>query len=318
MEGHYSVIKSVTGVLNQDYYCYKCNKVYYNGVHRNCIYACDRCFSNPPCEKNSSLIQCGDCNRQFYGIECISLHKAKACRQFYYCKSCELIMSKRDEKTHICGKIYCKRCKDIKDYEHLCYVPKYVMQAERNNAKNKKKRTTYVYYDFETVQNLKHPLGERHVANLCVSHTVCESCMHTENLEEPCKFCGVRENVFKFDGAVDDEFCVVRNFLVYLQTLAKHSTIYALAHNLAFDAHFSLQYIYSQLSTLSRAPTLIMQGSKIYKLTFNNITFIDSLNFLNMKLADLPATFGLTTVKGWFPHISFSIFLLLFMNMFSK
>ena len=52
-----------------------------------------------------------------------------------------------------------------------------------------------------------------------------------------------------------------------------------------------------------------MNGNSIVTVTCRGVRFIDSLKFLDMKLADLPQTFGLTEMKkGYFP---FPIYLIL-------
>ena len=40
-----------------------------------------------------------------------------------------------------------------------------------------------------------------------------------------------------------------------------------------------------------------MNGNSIVTMTCRGVRFIDSLKFLDMKLADLPQTFGLTEMK---------------------
>ena len=50
---------------------------------------------------------------------------------------------------------------------------------------------------------------------------------------------------------------------------------------------------------------MIMCGAKVLSLKVElvDIRFIDSLNFLPMKLASLPKTFGIEELaKGYFPH----------------
>ena len=51
---------------------------------------------------------------------------------------------------------------------------------------------------------------------------------------------------------------------------------------------------------------MIMRGAKVLSLTVDmfNIQFIDSLNFISMKLANFPKTFGVEELaKGHFPHL---------------
>ena len=51
---------------------------------------------------------------------------------------------------------------------------------------------------------------------------------------------------------------------------------------------------------------VIMRGGKTLslKVPMFNIKFIDSLNFIPMKLANFPETFGIEKLtKGYFPHL---------------
>ena len=48
-----------------------------------------------------------------------------------------------------------------------------------------------------------------------------------------------------------------------------------------------------------------MNGNNIMKLELNDIPLIDSFNFMNLALTNLPATFGLQEMKkGYFPHLA--------------
>jgi hypothetical protein len=75
----------------------------------------------------------------------------------------------------------------------------------------------------------------------------------------------------------------------------------AIAYNAkAFDLHFIL----NRLVRMKSLPELlIMNGQKIMCLKVENVTWLDSLNYLAMPLRKLPDAFGLTTQKSWYPHI---------------
>ncbi|CAH3124115.1 unnamed protein product [Pocillopora meandrina] len=48
----------------------------------------------------------------------------------------------------------------------------------------------------------------------------------------------------------------------------------------------------------------LRNGAKLLQVTFDRITFIDSLSFFQMPLSAFPKTFGLTKLKkGYFPHL---------------
>ena len=72
-------------------------------------------------------------------------------------------------------------------------------------------------------------------------------------------------------------------------------------HNLkGFDGVLTLKTMYNEnLKVTEQMGT----GTKVLHFKQKNLTFKDSLNFLNMPLAAFPKTFGLTELKkGWFPH----------------
>ena len=72
-------------------------------------------------------------------------------------------------------------------------------------------------------------------------------------------------------------------------------------HNLkGFDGVLTLNALYSQnLKVTQQMGT----GTKVLHFKHANLTFKDSLNFLNMPLSAFPRTFGLTELKkGFFPH----------------
>ena len=76
-----------------------------------------------------------------------------------------------------------------------------------------------------------------------------------------------------------------------------------MAHNFqGYDSYFVLQF----LGENGVKYDVIMQGMKVLSLTVPmfKIKFIDSLNFIPMRLADFPKTFGMDELaKGYFPHL---------------
>ena len=93
-----------------------------------------------------------------------------------------------------------------------------------------------------------------------------------------------------------DEFCE------WLFT-DEHANCTVMAHNFqGYDSYFILQYLREQGVKYD----VIMRGAKVLSLVVEmfNIRFIDSLNFIPMKLANLPKTFGIEELKkGYFPHL---------------
>ena len=76
-----------------------------------------------------------------------------------------------------------------------------------------------------------------------------------------------------------------------------------MAHNFqGYDSYFILQYLREN----GVKNDVIMRGAKVLTLSVDmfKIKFIDSLNFIPMRLADFPKTFGMEELaKGYFPHL---------------
>ena len=103
------------------------------------------------------------------------------------------------------------------------------------------------------------------------------------------------EWIFQGDNT-RDEFCE------WLFT-TEHANCKVMAHNFqGYDSYFVLQYLREHGVKYD----VIMRGAKVLSLTVDifNIRFVDSLNFIPMKLANFPKTFGIEELaKGYFPHL---------------
>ena len=131
----------------------------------------------------------------------------------------------------------------------------------------------------------------------------CERCSAYDSKEstfvkDPCQgTCGFKETVFEGDDTAD-------KFGRWLFN-ATHRNTTVLAHNAkSYDGYFLLEYLIKNSIIPDK---LLFNGSKIMYMEVGrglNIRLIDSLNFLPMKLAKMPETFGLTELcKGYFPHL---------------
>jgi len=76
--------------------------------------------------------------------------------------------------------------------------------------------------------------------------------------------------------------------------------IVAIAHNAkAFD----LLFVLNRLVGMKMIPELlIMNGQKIICLKVENVTWVDSLNYLATPLIKFPEVFGLMAEQSWHPH----------------
>ena len=289
---HFDVITSMTGFFNKYYYCHDCKKSYTQRDKHRCPSKCTACFKNGKCNRLDQIqIQCGECNRTFFGQDCFDEHKRNratkkgkldiVCFVVQKCLQCK--RSTTDLSAHLCGYSKCSNCDELVDPStHQCYMkwkpskggvctePECTDETPKNKrCYNCKTRSTkYVFYDFETSQDTGI-----HVVNWVHAWTFDGEEFTFPTIERFCDF------VFNDDTYKDYTF---------------------IAHNSkAFDNQFILKYCIEQ----GLKPYTIMNGSKIMYMNVNKRTFLDSLNHVVGRLADFPKTFGLTELKkGYFPH----------------
>ncbi|XP_025163157.1 uncharacterized protein LOC112590523 [Harpegnathos saltator] len=112
-----------------------------------------------------------------------------------------------------------------------------------------------------------------------------------------CRWCGVRELIFRNDP--------VKQFVDFVTRPTKSfKQIICMAHNAsAFDSQFILRYLVESNNYVE--PKFILNGTKIILLTVGQTKFIDSINYMPMRLSMLPKAFGLKGIsgKGLFPHL---------------
>lgn len=103
------------------------------------------------------------------------------------------------------------------------------------------------------------------------------------------------EWIFQCDNT-RDEFCE------WLFT-TEHAGCATMGHNFhGLDSYFVLQYLREQGVKYN----VIMRGAKVLSLEVElfNIRFVETLNFIPMRLANFPKTFGIEELaKGYFPHL---------------
>ena len=117
-------------------------------------------------------------------------------------------------------------------------------------------------------------------------NTFCQTCSTQTGLRE-----------FIFEG-IDTlpQFC---NWILG----DENKGVICIAHNFGgYDGQFILHYI---LEYGTVKPEVIMNGNTILRMKVGRVTFLDSYQFLHMRLANFPDTFGLTEMKkGYFPHLA--------------
>ncbi len=130
-----------------------------------------------------------------------------------------------------------------------------------------------LFFDFKCRQE-----NGNHEPNLCIVHNEAGD-----------------EWVFQGDNT-RDEFC---EWLFSTE----HTNCTVIAHNFqGYNSYFILQYLRENGVKYD----IIMHGAKVLTLSVEmfNIKFINSLNFIPMKLSNFPKTFGMEELaKGYFPHL---------------
>lgn len=298
-ENHYNVITSLTAVFTCGYYCEACHIPYNDkNIHR-CGTTCPCCRQAPPC-KNEKEKECTTCHRSFRSDTCFQNHmkpgsfikKKSVCECVQRCTKCfKTVVCRLQE--HVCGEIFCKYCYKYKPAGQYCY-----MQVDKK--KPKREDVLFIFFDFETRQERQvngDPEAKLHEPNLCVFIQCCDKCMDQElDIVNKCDKCGERKQIEKDN--------TVQSFLDHVLNIRnKFNNVICISHNgQAFDTQFILKYIMEKTHIKSN---LIMRGTKILKMDFYNVRFIDSLNFFPMALSALPQAFGLpsSSKKGYFPHL---------------
>lgn len=146
---------------------------------------------------------------------------------------------------------------------HLCYIP-HLSQPELSN--------NYIIYDFECTQETGI-----HIPNYIYVMGTAEGATWE----------------FKCKG------CLTDIITTFISPDFKEFTF--LSHNAkGYDSYFILNQLVKEKMEVNH----IVQGGKLMCVTVKKlkIRFIDSLNFLPMKLGKLPKALGFEGCKGYFPH----------------
>ena len=185
--------------------------------------------------------------------------------------------------------------------DHQCFIQSY--QCKNNSSEDSddeedeemkpEKSSRFIFFDFESTQET----SEHHV-NFCVAQRGCDICMDLP-IDQPCPTCsqfpGGREMIFE---GVD----ALANFCGWILG-DDNKGVTCIAHNFGgYDGQFILRYI---LENGTVKPNVIINGNTILRMTVGKVLFLDSYQFLHMRLASFPDTFGLTEMKkGYFPHLA--------------
>ena len=308
VEQHFHGLRSVPALLNISYYCHQCNRGYNqeDAEHHNCARQnCDKCRrKNGRCpdfkERKPANVLCQDCGQTFRGQNCFTAHKAKLCAKFKKCPECCKTYKFSRKKRHICGEYRCPNCKSKVLADHQCYIQPLESAFSENQDLELNEE------DFAYLDDLAESADKEQDEDEEPPPLVC--CIDFEcALDENCEFEDVRvgwqyvnvEGSYREAGKADDMLTDV--FSKTITDDMKERKVFVFAHNMrGFDSSFILQLLYDKGYKVDK---ILSQGAKFLSFQCGNVIFRDSLNFFNMALERLPATFNLKEAhKGFFPY----------------
>ena len=209
-------------------------------------------------------------------------------------------------EKHPCGKRKYGTCGKYVQLEgHRCYIQSETKKKKKKPTPEEEEEMPENRYDVSAFFDTECRQGEREPEDEAVEESRKEllffdfKCRQENGNHEP-NLCIVqheagKEWVFKGDKT-RDEFCE------WLFT-TEHAGCTVMAHNLqGYDSYSILQYLREQGVKYD----VIMRSAKVLSLKVElfDIRFIDSLNFIPMKLANFPNTFGIEELANdHFPHL---------------
>ena len=290
---HFDSIISMSAFLNERY-CKFCDVSYKDLQSHKCKDKmdswCSACFRRNCSNSTNVFKKCTSCEIVTRDEACLKTHVDLHICHTFWCHRCgKKVLKKRKNsqsfeslvdarRRHKC-EITCNLCGREKKQIHKCFMLR---------QKLKEPCRKLLFLDFETDQS-----SGVHKPVYCFLQWVTFG-INEENEEviisEGEKEFGVNYLVFKNVG----DFIFSEAFRGYT----------CIAHNMkGFDGCFLLNYLFEQGIFV----TTIANGQKLNSMEIPSleIRVIDSLNFLQMSLAALPAAIGVESIvksKGFFPH----------------
>ena len=299
---HYHLITNINKFTSKSKshtfkYCKFCEKSYYTENFKghkckgNMCRCCGDNVEHIKDWKNRSDCVCSECNMECSNLECLECHMTnkhkykyskkdandisknsfKPCNS-WKCGECKKWIEKDRylEKTHKCGEIKCMNCEEYyqQGEDHSCNI-----MMGNKTAKSTGDDMNYYCYDFES----KFDEYNHHIVNLVKVGKM-------------------------YDNDFSKTFYNIKDFIEWVGSL-KNSTF--IGHNAKSYDGWLIHHHLNQ--TFGVKPSnIVLAGQKIMYMVIGTIRFIDSLNFIQSRLSDLPATFGLNTniiKKGYFPYL---------------
>ncbi|XP_075784357.1 uncharacterized protein LOC106731428 [Pelodiscus sinensis] len=264
---HYYGILNIKAFIGASYLCNYCYATYSHKHQHACKGHCHTCDDAECCEVDAERKHCPSCKLFCRSEACLDRHRALAAAGKVDCNTRSLCdkCGFYAAKNHRCKSKKCPQCYQKTEAEggHECYM---------RNISSPEEGKDYVFYDFECMQETGV-----HVPNYVYA-------LHLN-----------KKDSWEFKG-ID---CVSEFVRTFIDKRFKNYTF--IAHNAkGYDGYFILRQLIKEKMPVSP----VTQGGKLMCVTVTNlnIRFIDSLNFLPMKLSKLPKAMGFQGVKGYFPH----------------
>ena len=307
---HFHGIRSLPALLNRSYYCHQCSRGYNeeNAEHHNCIRQnCDKCRRKKgQCpdfkEKKPASIYCQECGQSFRGQNCFTAHKEKLCERMKKCPECCKCYKFSKKRKHICGEYKCPNCREKVLPNHQCYIhPLACKLEEPGDELNEEDRANLEQMvEAEAAEKSEKEEDEEPPPLVCCIDFECsvDEEKDFEDVRVGWQYVNMAESyreAGKAQEMLDDVFSKT------VTSDMKERKVFVFAHNMrGFDSSFILQLLYQKEYKVEK---VLSMGAKFLSFQCGNVIFRDSLNFFNMPLERLPATFNLTEAhKGFFPY----------------
>ena len=229
----------------------------------------------------------------FYGQDCHEAHlkgKKSVCQRFKKCPECCKVYKVTPKKKHACLVVKCRNCRQLQEVNHECYIQPYVSKDKEISEENEELLEDED--DGEEKEELPPPL-------ICAMDLECYT-------DENQFFKPIRAGWSYVGEDRYYEADTVKEFLedVFSRTIVCEDVkrqVFVYTHNMReFDGMFIQEELYDQGLSIEK---ILNQGAKALSFECGNVIFRDSLNFFNMPLEKLPATFNLQEFhKGFFAY----------------
>ncbi|XP_055353927.1 uncharacterized protein LOC129599656 [Paramacrobiotus metropolitanus] len=285
---HFNLVTTATGFYCSPYFCNDCDRPYHHKERHRCGGKCRLCYRAKSNCLVDNPVNCTDCHRRFLNQQCFDIHKRTRkngktyCQTMFICQKCGVFVNlstRGKDAKHQCGEFYCNTCYGyFLQANHCCYIKPLKAPATPWLGDEDMK---YIFFDYETYND---PVNG-HVPSCIVAQYADGSEVRFPEDGQP------------MNTEVGDAF---GRWLLQ----EKHRGFTIIAHNFrGYDGHFVLKYM---LDNGLKGVEVIKRGTQLLELKYRKlgIQSRDTLNFLALRLSQLPKAVGLEleVQKGDFPH----------------